>query len=190
MSNRVISKIDGLDEVLQGLNPELANSVARGTLDKLGRLSFTQVKKEIAGSYNIKQKDMDLVYSPAIRNNNPVAYISAPIRQKSLINFKTMQSWYGVYAEVKKGHLTFFSSAFKATTTNFKGSSGRSYTNVFRRVGRNRFPLKSLYGVSIGLLLTTKNWLDDIIQNVFNENGQRILESEFKYRVSKFLKLR
>jgi hypothetical protein len=186
---RVELKVEGLEEVLRGLDPKLATDAVRSTTNKLAGLANTQIKRGITESYNIKQKDLNM---DVIRANSGSlsAFIRGPKRQKSLGAFKAVQTSTGVSAFVKKGETMNIPSAFIAKTTKFaKNTDGRVYQGVFQRVGKGRYPLKSLYALSIGHLLKT-DWVQNIINKIIGENAQRVFNHELEFYIGRWFSKR
>lgn len=186
--SQVEIKVEGLEEVLKGLDPKLAADTVRSTTNKLAALANTQVKRAITDSYNIKQKDLKIEIARAT-GGSLSAFIKGPKRQKSLGGFKAIKTQSGVSAFVKKGETLDVPSAFVAKTTKFKDAGGRVYTGVFRRKGKERLPLVSLYALSVGHLLKS-DWVQNVINKIIKENGQRLFNHELEFYIGKWFSKR
>jgi hypothetical protein len=172
-------KVKGIKEALQDLDPKTHKRIIMSTTNKLARRTLTELKREFVRQYAISQKNLEL----DIKNANmsiPTATISAPMRQKSLSAFRVKQTKAGVAATVRRGKVQQIPHAFMATVRG-------SYKGVFLRRGSKRFPLRSLYALSIGLLLKSK-WVEEIVERIFHQEGQKLFNQNVSYYMNKMFK--
>jgi hypothetical protein len=190
--NQNLIQVHGLDELLATLSPELGNSIAYSTIDKVSRKAFTEVKRAISRGYTIKQNELTLQYIKPSKYNFK-AYISAKRRSRSLINFKGKQikgKAGGVAYESRRGDKRFIKGAFIAKTRNFNyNKSGREYTNIFIRTKSTAYPIKSFYGPSEDKLIQSE-WIQTVIKTTIAANIGTIFNHEVEFKLSRKFKLK
>jgi hypothetical protein len=167
-------KLEGLEEVKKMFSGDLMRKTLRSTLDK----SATEVKKEIgeevAGVYEIKPADVkkkiqvqrttltDLETSLNIRSERP-----------SLVKmFKGRQASFGVLANVRKGSVSFYRSAFIVT----------AWHKAMIRRGRRRLPIDHRAGPSVTEMVNTGGIIKKI-EGKWYGIVNRIFESEVERRM-------
>ena len=169
-------KIEGLDKLIETLDPNGADTVVMRTANRVGKMVKTAAEKAITEDYKIKKKDLQFKFIRA-RKGTPVVYISAKKRPISLSKFSARKVKGGVRVEVQRGKKKIVSSAFLAEmNTGHKG--------VYRRVGDKRLPIRELPGPMPSSLL-----LSDKVKKVMKEKAEAEwsvrLKREIEYYYSK-----
>lgn len=171
-------------QALRKLEPKLARQCVVSATNKLMSRILTETKRAITQEYTIKKRDINYTTTRA-SSARPYGEIIAAARQRSLSRFKVQQSAKGVNFEMRRGTRSFIPGAFIAKTTNFSNNkSGRTYQGVFKREGEERYPIRSMYGFSEGLLLKSP-WLRNVIRRVQKGEGQKLLLHEIKWRTER-----
>ncbi|WP_036217048.1 phage tail protein [Lysinibacillus sphaericus] len=82
-----------------------------------------------------------------------------------------------VRARVKKG------GSRKVIKHGFVNRMSNSHVNVFTRVGRNRLPIKGLYGPSIAQMMGKEEIVEEII-----ERGQTVRDERLEHELNRLLR--
>lgn len=164
-------KLEGLDEVKKMFSSDLMRKTLRSTLDK----SATEIKKEIvkdvAEKYDVAPKNVrDKINIQ--RTTQSALEVSLNIRSKrlSLLLFKARQAPKGVLANIKKGAVSFYKSAFIVAP----------WRKVMVRTGKKRLPIQHRAGPSPTEMIKTEPILKKI-----DEKWPQIMSRKFKEEVDR-----
>jgi hypothetical protein len=175
-------EFEGIAHIIEKFNQKTVQQATSSALNKTADQTLTFVSKEIREEYNITAAEVRKNLRVTYRANNSslTACISGKGRGFSLFSFSAKQA--GVIANKKsfrytrKASRTGAQSQLRhggAVTVLVRLSSGRKEVHtvpkafiqqtrsgtqgVFMRKGKERTPLKFLYGPGVGKLLGTKN---------------------------------
>lgn len=177
-------------ELLSGIKNGMEKVTARAINHTIAKAK-TQMKKTVGKDYYIKQSDVDKTLKIKKASwTNPFATITSKSRVLGLDKFKVTVRNGTVRAAISKleGYKER-KGGFIANVKNFSGGSwrkekGRSIftpnfshkggARVFKRVGKKRLPVKSLYGASVPGMISSKNIIVNLNKFVIIETNKRL----------------
>lgn len=187
-----------LSRLPKELNPAIASAVNK-TMDS----AVTQIKKEVAKEYTVKQKDIAkaIVKKRATTSNLTAAAIAeggqvalykfkhTPIEPPKSLGIGVNSYKQPVKAQVKKGgskKVVKNKVGNKAFIRTFHGNH-----MIFARKGKNRYPIEKLFALSIPQMISDKNDSKGSIKRIkarTNEMLEKKVEQEINYRLDKVSK--
>ena len=141
-------KLDGMREIEAALNPQTHKKAMNRTLNDLGKKMQTATVKNVRSEYNVKSGEVKSHIKTRKSRYSKLKY-SMEVSGKvlNLMNFSARQTRKGVTAKVKKA------GGRKVVRGAFIGNKGRT---VFKRVGKNRLPIKALKTLSVPQMFNEK----------------------------------
>lgn len=145
-----------LDEITKML-AEVKNGVPKalvGAINDTTKTTKTQISKSIRERVNIKKKDIDdkIDAKLATPSKMHARIILSESKRLGLIYFGAKQDKRkggGVRYKIdKKGGRQFVRGAFILKVSTAKSSDDKDKFQVFKRVGKRRFPIRKLQGIS------------------------------------------
>lgn len=121
-------------------------------LNRAGRTTRTAAQKHVTTTYNIRASEAKkfIKFFPARSINRLIAKIQTRSRRLTLMRFKAKQVARGVRVVIRKRAAKVVRGAFIAP------GRGGSAQLVFRRIGRERYPIEPLHTLSIAEMTGTK----------------------------------
>ncbi|MGL4787031.1 MAG: phage tail protein [Cetobacterium sp.] len=177
-------------ELLYGIKNGMGKATARA-INHTTAKAKTQMKRKVGKDYYIKQGDVDKTLKVKKASwTNPFATITSKSRVLGLDKFKVTVKGGVVRAAISKleGYKDR-KGGFIANVKNFSGGSWRrekgrniftpnfshkSGARVFKRIGKKRLPVKSLYGASVPGMIGSKNVIADLNKFVIVETNKRL----------------
>lgn len=168
-------EIKGLKELREALDPKRYKKIATRVLNKLGSQSKTAISREVRNTYNIKRDRLDAgFYMRRATWENLAVLLRYSGRTPGLQRFDARRTNRGVTVKVRKsGGRKVVKGAFMP----------EKIIGVYKRVGKERFPLKRLYGPDLPGMVNTVG--EDAAQRVIDEKANKILAHEFEFELSK-----
>ena len=145
-------------------------------LNRAGASALAQTVMFIRKRYNIKASDLknEIKVTKAKKSNKK---FRLTVSHKALARVKfgaAKQTRKGVNVTIAKGERQSIPSAFITTV-------GKGYhKGVFKRVSKERLPIKELYGPSAMQLMSSKE-AQEHIEKIFQEKFEKELASAIKY---------
>lgn len=146
-------------------------------LNKIARSAKTQIVREITKDINLKSADVNKSMTVIPSRGQSLTAIVRSLRSRrfNLIRFRARQVRKGVSVAFKKGQRKIIAGAFI-------GNAGRT---VFKRVGKERLPIKALQApYSVNDLFRSQR-MKDRVQKFLHEAYPRVLAQELKFFFSK-----
>lgn len=145
---------------------------------KTAKQATTQAKREIRSVYNIKAKYLNQnIKTHRGSASNHAAKITATGQGIRLKAFGAKQVKTGVSVQVKKGNRKIIKHAFGPKIPRLGG-------NVFVRSGKERLPIKKLFGPGAAAMFGTKKVMGKVKTYVKN-NYKRIYEHALQFYIKK-----
>lgn len=168
-------EIKGLKELREALDPKRYKKIATRVLNKLGSQGKTAISREVRNTYNIKRDRLDSgFYMRRATWENLAVLLRYSGRTPGLQRFDARRTNRGVTVKVKKqGGRKVVRGAFMP----------ERIIGVYRRVGKERFPIKRLYGPDVPGMVNIVG--EDAAQRVIDEKANKILTHEFEYELGK-----
>ena len=168
-------EIKGLKEVREALDPKRYKMIATRVLNKLGSQSKTAVSREVRNTYNIKKDRLDAgFYMRRATWENLAVILRYSGKTPGLQRFDARTTNRGVTVRVmKQGGRKVVKGAFMPG----------KIIGIYKRVGKERFPIKRLYGPDIPGMVNTVG--EDATQRVVDEKTDKLLGHELEYELSK-----
>jgi len=153
-------------------NIERAKVIA---VNRAAKTAVAQTVMFVRQTYNIKSSDLknQIKITKASGANSKVKLIVSH-KAIALIKFNVRRKSKPVKATISKGKLDEFPSAFVATVG--KGA----HVGVFKRKGKDRTPIKELYGPS-GMQLISSDEAEKFIEKIFWDRFEKELIAAMKY---------
>jgi hypothetical protein len=129
-------------DVISGLRPpKLARTVALALVDT-AKAANSAAARQIAKHTGLRVSDVrPKLFYDRVAIGQYQTFVRSSRKRWPLIDFKATQNKTGVRAAKPWGKAQVFKSAFIAQAGGHRG--------VFRRVGRDRFPIKEMWGPSV-----------------------------------------
>ncbi len=168
-------KVKGFKELRDALDPKRYKMIATRVLNKLGSQSKTAISREVRNTYNIKKDRLDAgFYMRRATWENLAVLLRYSGRTPGLQRFDARTTNRGVTVRVlKTGGRKVVRNAFM---------QGK-IIGVYKRVDKERFPIKRLYGPDIPGMVNTVG--EDAAQRVVDEKADKLLGHELEYELSK-----
>lgn len=168
-------ELKGVKEALENFSSKKVKQAIRSTLDKTG----TQAKKEIvdivSSDYNIAPKDVrDAIKVERTTQTSLETRIKIASKKLSLLYFKARQAPRGVLANVRKGTVSFYKSAFIVD----------KWHKAMIRTGRKRLPIEHRAGPSVTQIVAMDKIMDRIKAKMSKIMNDMFLE-EIKKRIGR-----
>jgi len=148
-------------------------------LNKAAKAALAALSRSIRKDYNIKASDFNkIVKIVKAGNNRPFVQLIFRHETVGLFSFKATRFSKGVKATIRRGNRQLFEGAFIANLSKGK-VAGKE--NVFKRKGKERFPIKLLFGPSSKQLASSDIGQQDLGDAFFlklNEYYPKQLEYE------------
>lgn len=168
-------EITGLKELREALDPKRYKKIATRVLNKLGSQGKTAISREVRNTYNIKRDRLDAgFYMRRATWENLAVILRYRGRTPGLQHFDSRRTNRGVTVKVRKA------SGRKAVKGAFMPER---IIGIYKRVGKERFPIKRLYGPDVPGMVNTVG--EDAAQRVIDEKADKILAHEFEYELGK-----
>ncbi len=197
-ANELFKIIDALKDTPKEIRPAIAHAV-----NKTLETTQTKIKKEVTSEYAIKQKvltakdgkgNKPLKLERANVNNLTGAAVSTGYQIATYkfphIPKATVRTKYGVKVQVKKGGgkkpISF--NGNKAFKINVHSNS-----MVFARKGKERYPIKKLYALSVPQMISDMSGKKDSIRRIQEHAARELpkkVDQEINYRLDKIIKER
>lgn len=168
-------EIKGLKELTDALDPKRYKKVVTRVLNKLGSQSKTAISREVRNTYNIKKDRLDAgFYMRRATWENLAVLLRYSGKTPGLQRFDARTTNRGVTVRVLKiGGRKVVKGAFMPG----------KIIGIYKRVGKERFPIKRLYGPDIPGMVNTVG--EDAAQRVLDEKADKILSHELEYELGK-----
>ncbi len=168
-------EIKGLKELRDALDPKRYKKVVTRVLNKLGSQSKTAISREVRNTYNIKKDRLDAgFYTRRATWENLAVLLRYSGRTPGLQRFDARTTSRGVTVKVlKTGGRKVVRNAFMPG----------KIIGVYKRVGKERFPIKRLYGPDIPGMVNMVG--EDAAQQVMDEKTDKLLGHELEYELGK-----
>ncbi len=168
-------EIKGLKELRDALDPKRYKKIASRVLNKLGSQGKTAISREVRNTYNIKRDRLDAgFYMKQATWEDLATILRYRGRTPGLQHFDARRSNRGVTVKVRKA------SGRKVVQGAFMPEK---IVGIYKRVGKDRFPIKRLYGPDVPGMVNTVG--EDAAQRVVHEKADKILAHEFDYELGK-----
>lgn len=168
-------EVKGLKEVREALDPKRYKKIATRVLNKLGSQGKTAISREVRNTYNIKRDRMDAgFYMRRATWENLAVLLRYRGKTPGLQHFDARKTNRGITVKVRKaGGRKVVKGAFMPNRI----------IGVYKREGKERFPIKRLYGPDIPGMVNMVG--EDAAQRVVDEKADKILTHEFEYELRK-----
>lgn len=168
-------EIKGLKELRDALDPKRYKMIATRVLNKLGSQSKTAISREVRNTYNIKRDRLDAgFYMRRATWEDLAVILRYSGRTPGLQRFDARTTNKGVTVKVlKTGGRKVVRGAFMPG----------KIIGVYKRVGKERFPIKRLYGPDIPGMVNKVG--EDATQRVVDEKADKLLGHELEYELGK-----
>jgi hypothetical protein len=169
---------------IKDLHEDIASKATARALNATMAQAKTVMSREIRAKFVLSASKVNeaLRVNKAIAKNglfDMEASLESPSkrgRSLNLINFAARQTNKGVSVKISRdGGRKLIPGAFIA-------NNGRT---VFKRVGKDRFPIKALQTIDVAGMFNTKV-INKVVVSAINERFQAIFEREAKYYIGKF----
>lgn len=162
------------DIIRATVNAEIA------TVNRAAKSAFSQTSKFIRATYNIKKSDLDknAKISKATKSN-PHLTLTIYCKAISLYKFRGGKAKKGARATIRKGSRKEYKGTFVAPMPN-------GHTGIFKRVSKERLPIKELYGPS-GMQLFGSDESFAYIRKVYRIEFEKQIQANLKYYINKLL---
>ncbi len=168
-------EVKGLKELKEAIDPKRYKKIATRVLNKLGSQGKTAISREVRNTYNIKRDRLDSgFYMRRATWENLAVLLRYSGRTPGLQRFDARRTNRGVTVKVRK------SSGRRVVQGAFMP---KRIIGVYKREGKERFPIKRLYGPDVPGMVNTVG--EDAAQRVIDEKANKILAHEFEYELSK-----
>lgn len=188
-------KLEGVDKVLKKLDPQIVRRASVMAVNDVAKQGMTEAKRQITSEYNIKPSRVAQFLKLIARasGSSIKAVISGKGRGLALSYFGAKQE--GVIVNKKGFRYKNKSKAYGSgrrggqVSVLVKKSGGRKTVStdpkafmvrlksghiaVMQRQGKERLPLKQLYGPGVGLLLGSKRIMENVKRLVNEKFGPR-----------------
>lgn len=185
--------VKALENYPKEIRPAIASAVNK-TMDS----AVTQIKKEVAAEYTIKQKDIAKAIKKNKANVNKLtAAAIAEGGQVALYKFQhspqapppKQRYKQPVKVKVKK-------SGNKAVVKNKAGNKGfiqtmNGHNMIFARKGKKRYPIEKLFSLSVPQMISDKNDSKGSIKRIKARTEEMLvkkIDQEINYRLEKVAK--
>ena len=168
-------EVKGLKELQDALDPKRYKKIATRALNKLGSQTKTAVSREGRNTYNIKRDRLDSgFYMRRATWENLAVLLRYSGRTPGLQRFDARRTNRGVTVKVRKsGGRRVVQGAFMP----------KRIIGVYKREGKERFPIKRLYGPDVPGMVNTVGM--EAAEQVIDEKADKILTHEFEYEMRK-----
>jgi transcriptional regulatory protein LevR len=162
------------------LNKAIINA-NRSALNKVIAKAKTAASRAVREVYNIKARDLNKeIKIRRATNSNLRAILSLKTRRTSLTKFSPrrvkINKRFGVKVKIKrKEPPKLVKGAFMADV--------RNKTNIFKRVGKKRFPIKKLFTLSVAEMFEREG--EKALQNLIKNELAAIHKRELQYYIKK-----
>lgn len=172
-------KIDNkLNAQLRTLKDGKVHAATTRAINQSMTSTVARAAKEISSVYNIKSSDIKkilrVIRATRTTMQGTVFGKSKPV---SLYVYKGRQIKAGISVAVQKGSRKIIPGAFIQTMRS-------GYTSSWKRVGKQRLPLKEQLGPTIPFLLNSDEFRETIAQHA-NEALQKNIKHEIEYEINK-----
>jgi hypothetical protein len=203
-------KLEGFDTLQAKLDPNIARQAARSAINKMADRTKNEASRKIREEYNIPAARLNeyLRVTARATDSGLFAIISGQGLGVALYYFSARQSnmaiigagagrfrekfvWHKkgshagpVTVQIKKaGGRKEVSSRFGAAKP-FIAQMKTGHIGVFERPGKERLPIKPLYGPGVSKLFAAKQ-IQDLLKKFVNENFPDIFNHELDYYTKK-----
>ena len=147
-------------------------------LNRAGKSALAQTVMFIRKGFNIKASDLkDQIKITRANKGRKIFRIEVTDKALALIKYGTPnQTKKGVMVTVRKGKRELYKSAFKIDPKYLK----RGKENVFRRIGKERTPIRVLWGPT-AMDLFSSSKAEAFIDSIFQEKFEKELIAAMKY---------
>lgn len=168
-------EIKGLKELREALDPKRYKKIATRVLNKLGSQSKTAISRVVRNTYNIKRDRLDSgFYMRRATWENLAVLLRYRGKTPGLQHFDARRISRGVTVKVRKsGGMKVVKGAFMP----------HRITGIYRREGKERFPIKRLFGPDVPGMVNTVGI--EAAEQVIDEKVDKILSHEFEYELRK-----
>lgn len=184
------SNLKDAAELLSGIKNGMEKATSRA-INHTTAKAKTQMKRTVGKDYYIKQGDVDKTLNVKKATwTNPFASIISKSRVLGLDKFKVSVKNGTVRAAISKieGYKERKGS-FVANVKDFNGGSWKrkqgmniftpnfSHKNgvrVFKRIGKNRLPIRQLHGASVPGMIASENVMTNLFKFVIVETNKRL----------------
>jgi len=168
-------EVKGLKELREALDPKRYKKIATRVLNKLGSQTKTAVSREVRNTYNIKRDRLDSgFYMRRATWENLAVLLRYRGKTPGLQHFDARRTSRGITVKVRK------SSGRKVVRDAFMP---KRIIGVYKREGKERFPIKRLYGPDVPGMVNTVGI--EAAERVIDEKANKLLAHEFEYEMRK-----
>ena len=163
-----------VEKVFSGIRRDIRKAEVSAT-NKAAVSGVAKTVQHIRSDYNIKSSEMkkDLKHYKASLQN--IIYkIRIKHKAKALSKFRARQNKKGVAASIKKGKRKTYLGTFMATMRS-------GHIGVYKRKGKQRLPIKELYGPSTMELFSSEESKKVLEKSFFEAFKKRFLEEKRRY---------
>ncbi len=165
----------------------LKNNLEKATtsaINKAAKTALSRTESFIMETYSIRKKDLNEVVK-LIKANVNRNYANVIVKEKAigLYKFRPRQTQKGVTASVKRGERKLYRSK-DSKRGSFIATMKSGHEGVYIRKGKEKLPIKELFGPSAIQLFSSDRALDKI-QEIFIERFEIELNRELNYWLNK-----
>ena len=162
--------IPALTDYLNTLVDATNDKVIKYTMADIGKQALSDVKDSMTQSYNISKGKIPI--KSMLGDDGISAILYGDKRQWGYDPFRPVQDAVGVSVSIKRGSTETKEHAFLATMPG-------GHKGAFRRIGKDRFPIKEYFSVSFPSLLQT-DWIQSVINMSVEANADEIFQKKFE----------
>lgn len=173
-------ELPGIERARRQYSPVIARRATRSAMNKTIRSARTAASLEIRKKYNIKKKVLDKRTMKVIRarSSNLTSGIVVRGRPISLAFFKARQLKKGVKVGIIKGKRILLPHTFLATVK--AGKAGVAHTGVFKRRGKDRFPIAEPKVISVASMFASDTVMPKV-RRVVRDRWFRTFANELRF---------
>ncbi len=181
-------QLKGLDEAMKTFSTRVVNKSINYALNRCAGTIKSQIVKQVADEYDIKQKDIrDKITIGRVEQIGTDNQVKIRIRGSRipLGRFSVKEVAKGLEARIRKEKPTYYERGFshQYVTGTKRTKKGKirltKEKSAFQRVGAKSYPIWTLYGPSVPQLVGSK-WMYGVVQKIFRDR----LEKEFIHGIN------
>lgn len=185
MKLNITTNFKEVDRALQTMRADIAEKAMASTVNKVAAQANTQMVRGITAEFNLPAKKVreklkvrkarvirgQLLIEAELSSQGPGGR-----RALNLINFQARQTLKGVSVKIRKA------GGRKVIPGAFSGNKGRT---VFRRVGKERLPIKALQTIDVPQMFNTKRINTKVVRFI-EQKLPEVFLNEAAYFTRKF----